>query len=68
MAQNKLQMFGSADQNTFCIYWFLIKAQIHVTNQIHRAALQAQLFSKRPKITKWSPNIQFRSPEKRDTT
>ena len=43
MPQNKLHMFSSADQNTCCIYWFLIKAQIHVINQIHRGARWAQL-------------------------
>ena len=38
MPQNKLHTFCSVDQNAFCIYWFLIKVQIHVINQIHRGA------------------------------
>ena len=42
MPQNKLHIFSNADQNVFCIYWFLIKVQIHVINQIHRGARLAQ--------------------------
>ena len=45
MPQNKLPVhtFSSADQNAFCIYWFFIKVQIHVINQIHKGARSAQL-------------------------
>ena len=36
MPQNMLHRLSSADQNAFCIHWFLIKVQIHVINQVHR--------------------------------
>ena len=42
MPQNKVYTLSSADPNTFCIYWFLIKVQIHVINQIHKGAKLAQ--------------------------
>ena len=42
MPQNMLHTLSSADQNAFCIHWFLIKVQIHVINQVHRGARSAQ--------------------------